>query len=47
MVVTYAALSWEEKFNLDLWYVDHASFALDVKIMLKTIPAVIFARGAA
>lgn len=31
------ALSWEEKFNLDLWYVDHASFALDVKIMLLTV----------
>jgi len=31
------ALSWEEKFNLDLWYVDHQSFWLDLKIMLLTV----------
>ena len=31
------ALTWEEKFLLDLWYVDHQSFWLDVKIMLMTV----------
>ena len=30
------ALSWEEKFNLDVWYVDHWSFWLDIKIILLT-----------
>jgi sugar transferase EpsL len=32
------ALTWEEKFDLDVWYVDHQSFALDCKILLKTLP---------
>jgi len=31
------ALSWEEKFRLDLWYVDHSSLLLDAKIILLTI----------
>ena len=30
------ALSWEEKFALDVWYVDHWSIALDVKILALT-----------
>lgn len=30
------ALSWEEKFELDLWYVRHRSFLLDVRILGKT-----------
>ena len=30
-------ISWEEKFNLDIWYVDNISFTLDLKILLKTI----------
>lgn len=30
------SLSWEEKFKLDLWYVDHWSFWLDVKILFLT-----------
>jgi lipopolysaccharide/colanic/teichoic acid biosynthesis glycosyltransferase len=34
------AISWEEKFDLDVYYVDHLSFALDVKIFLDTIRAV-------
>jgi lipopolysaccharide/colanic/teichoic acid biosynthesis glycosyltransferase len=29
-------LTWEEKFKLDVWYVDHASAWLDFKILLKT-----------
>ena len=31
------AISWEEKFRLDVWYVDHLSFWLDVKIILQTV----------
>jgi sugar transferase EpsL len=31
------ALTWEEKFALDVWYVDHWSFWLDIKIILLTI----------
>lgn len=30
-------LSWGEKFKLDVWYVDHLSFSLDVKILYMTI----------
>ena len=38
------ALSWEEKLALDVWYVDHRSLALDVKIIFKTVFKV-FARS--
>lgn len=31
------ALSWEDKFKLDVWYVDHQSFWLDIKILLMTL----------
>ena len=31
------ALSWEEKFKLDVWYVDHWSFWLDIKILFLTL----------
>ena len=31
------ALSWEERFELDVWYVDHVSLWLDVKIIVLTI----------
>ena len=31
------AISWEEKFDLDVYYVDHISFALDVKIIFMTV----------
>ena len=30
------ALTWDEKFKLDIWYVDHWSFWLDIKIILLT-----------
>lgn len=30
------AVSWEEKFRLDVWYVDHVSFWLDLKILFLT-----------
>jgi sugar transferase EpsL len=35
------AISWEEKFALDVWYVDHYSFLLDVKIILQTLGKVL------
>jgi len=31
------AISWDKKFELDVWYVDHISFILDIKILFKTI----------
>lgn len=31
------AVSWEERFRLDVWYVDHRSFALNLKILALTI----------
>lgn len=37
------SLSWEERFRLDVWYVDHQSFLLDLKILLLTVQKV-FAR---
>jgi lipopolysaccharide/colanic/teichoic acid biosynthesis glycosyltransferase len=39
------ALSWEERFALDVWYVDHLSFWLDCKILLKTFRVVLSRRG--
>lgn len=36
-------ISWPEKFRLDVWYVDHRSFWLDIKILLLTVKKV-FAR---
>jgi lipopolysaccharide/colanic/teichoic acid biosynthesis glycosyltransferase len=39
------ALTWEDKFRLDVWYVDHWSFGLDVKILLQTIWKVIRREG--
>jgi len=39
------ALSWEQKFELDVWYVDHISFLLDVKIFLRTLKKVVKSEG--
>lgn len=39
------AISWEKKFELDVWYVDHISFVLDVKILFKTILKVVQSEG--
>ena len=38
------AISWEKKFQLDVWYVDNQSFLLDMKILLLTVKKV-FARS--
>jgi lipopolysaccharide/colanic/teichoic acid biosynthesis glycosyltransferase len=35
------AISWEEKFTLDVWYVDHHSFWLDIKILGMTVMKVL------
>ncbi|MGE0918628.1 sugar transferase [Trichlorobacter lovleyi] len=39
------AISWEEKFNLDVWYVDHQSFWLDLKILWMTFAKVFKREG--
>jgi len=39
------AISWEEKFELDIWYVKNQSLLLDVKIVLLTIKKVLFSEG--
>lgn len=36
------AISWEQKFEYDVWYVDNISFALDVKIVGLTIKKILF-----
>lgn len=39
------ALSWEEKFRLDVWYVDNWSLGLDLRILARTVWAVISGAG--
>lgn len=39
------AISWQEKFELDVWYVDHRSFLLDVRILLMTVVKTITVQG--
>ena len=39
------ALSWEEKFALDVWYVEHWSLALDLYILVRTIAMVLRRKG--
>lgn len=39
------ALSWNEKFNLDVWYVDNQSLKLDIKIILLTLKKVVVREG--
>ncbi|MCV6548123.1 MAG: sugar transferase, partial [Cohaesibacter sp.] len=39
------AITWEQRFELDLWYIKNQSFALDLKIILMTIPTVILQQG--
>jgi lipopolysaccharide/colanic/teichoic acid biosynthesis glycosyltransferase len=39
------AISWEEKFRLDVWYVDHCSLRLDLKIALMTIVKTLLRQG--
>ena len=39
------AIDWEERFRLDVWYVDHRSFRLDLKILWLTLLRVLRADG--
>jgi len=39
------ALSWEDRFDLDVWYVDHRSFALDLRILALTLRKVLLREG--
>jgi lipopolysaccharide/colanic/teichoic acid biosynthesis glycosyltransferase len=39
------AISWQEKFDLDVWYVENQSFWLDLKILLMTVKKVIIRDG--
>lgn len=39
------AISWKKKFELDVWYVDHCSFLLDLKIIFLTIKKVLVRDG--
>ncbi|MDP7112611.1 MAG: sugar transferase [Myxococcota bacterium] len=39
------AINWDEKFSLDVWYVDHQSLALDLEILFKTATKVVQREG--
>jgi lipopolysaccharide/colanic/teichoic acid biosynthesis glycosyltransferase len=39
------SLSWDEKFKLDVWYVDNQSFYLDLKILLLTVKKIFIREG--
>lgn len=39
------AISWEDKFKLDVWYVDNQSLWLDIKILFKTVKKVLVKDG--
>jgi sugar transferase EpsL len=39
------AISWDEKFRLDVWYVEHAGIGLDLRILLRTVLGVLRREG--
>ena len=39
------AISWTDKFKLDVWYVEHCSFCIDLKIIFITIKKVLYREG--
>lgn len=39
------AISWSEKFKLDVWYVDHVSFKTDMRVIIDTVKAVLHRDG--
>lgn len=39
------SLNWNQKFTLDVWYVDHCSLLLDLKILFSTVPLVLKRAG--
>jgi lipopolysaccharide/colanic/teichoic acid biosynthesis glycosyltransferase len=40
-----ASLPWSERIELDLWYVEHRSTVLDLRILLRTVGMVFTGRG--
>lgn len=40
-------ITWQKKFEMDVWYVDHLSFKLDVQILLMTVKTVLSRKGVA
>ena len=39
------SITWEQKFDYDVWYVDHVSFSLDVRIVMMTVRSVLKREG--
>ncbi len=39
------SISWKEKFEYDVWYVDHVTFSVDISIFVRTIKKVFMAEG--
>ena len=39
------ALSWEDKFEMDVWYVQNQSLALDLRILLMTVSRILLGKG--
>jgi undecaprenyl phosphate N,N'-diacetylbacillosamine 1-phosphate transferase len=39
------AISWQKKFELDVWYVEHQCFILDIKILFRTIKNILISEG--
>ncbi|MEL6972427.1 MAG: sugar transferase [Bacteroidota bacterium] len=39
------SVSWEERFELDVWYVDNQNFVLDIRILFMTLRAVLLREG--
>jgi lipopolysaccharide/colanic/teichoic acid biosynthesis glycosyltransferase len=42
-----AGIPWEERIELDLWYVEHRSAALDLRILLRTVWLLLSGHGLA
>lgn len=40
-----AGIPWEERIELDVWYVDHRSFALDLRVLVRTVGLLLSGRG--
>jgi len=38
-------ISWEERFKLDVWYVEHGTFYLDLRVLAMTVARVVSAQG--
>jgi hypothetical protein len=38
-------LDWDERFRMDVWYVDHCSLLVDLKIVFKTLACLVTRRG--